>query len=495
MKKMNLLVMSLVSAAALSFTSCSDSEDLANDKAGQENVDGFYMTLSIQTPKANGTRTSQEGRTTDNATEDEAKITTGTFYLYDGDKCIFKKQITEADWKQKTSDKQNTGITNAIKVSVNGVAENHPYHVYFLAGNKTSDTPTTAEFTGEYTIDQNNPTSISLDLAEAGSFVMFNQNDAQNHFGGDAATVTFTSENKTATNPAKCENIYLDRAAARIDAPNAANATKITTGEGDNAPATKNLDLVANIAYQNYAVSNLNTKTNVMQKWDSEYKTFSAPAGTYVLDYNTYGDKYNNNGSLVNFGSATSTYILENSTANLKNATALYLCYKANLTDTKDTSDKDFKDGTFYRYDGKIYTSLQQIYNDPTVEYPFVNANTGVKVEPAKAVEIIKDENGNLKDENTLAAFREKYNIYVYEQGLMYYRVALDDQSYKFSSTNLYYSILRNSIYKMNVNAVYDLGRDVPNGPTPDDKKPNYFMQCTVTVNQWVVSEQPVYLK
>ena len=495
MKKMNLLVMSLVSAAALSFTSCSDSEDLANDKAGQENVDGFYMTLSIQTPKANGTRTSQEGRTTDNATEDEAKITTGTFYLYDGDKCIFKKQITEADWKQKTSDKQNTGITNAIKVSVNGVAENHPYHVYFLAGNKTSDTPTTAEFTGEYTIDQNNPTSISLDMAEAGSFVMFNQNDAQNHFGGDAATVTFTSENKTATNPAKCKNIYLDRAAARIDAPNAANATKITTGEGDNAPATKNLNLVDNIEYKSYAVSNLNTKTNVMQKWESMYTKFMAPVGEYILDYNTYGDKYNNKGSLVNFGSATSTYILENSTDNLKNATALYLCYKANLTDTKDTSYKDFKDGTFYRYDGKIYTSLQQIYNDPTVEYPFVNANTGVKVEPAKAVEIIKDENGNLKDENTLAAFREKYNIDVYEQGLMYYRVALDDQSYKFSSTNLYYSILRNSIYKMNVNAVYDLGRDVPNGPTPDDKKPNYFMQCTVTVNQWVVSEQPVYLK
>ena len=492
MKKMNLLVMSLVSAAALSFTSCSDSEDLANDKAGQEKVDGFYMTLSIQTPKANGTRTSQTDRTTEKATDDEAKVTTGTFYLYDGDKCIFKKQITEADWKQKTSDKQNTGITNAIKVSVNGVAENHPYHVYFLAGNKTSDTPTTAEFTGEYTIDQNNPTSISLDLAEAGSFVMFNQNDAQHHLGGNAATVTFTSENKTATNPAKCENIYLDRAAARIDAPNAANATKITTGEGDNAPATKNLDLVANIAYQNYAVSNLNTKTNVMQKWDSEYKTFSAPAGTYVLDYNTYGDKYNNNGSLVNFGSATSTYILENSTANLKNATALYLCYKANLT---TTSDKDFEDGTFYRYDGKIYTSLKQIYEDPTVEYPFVNANTGVKVEPAEAVNIIKDENGKLRDENTLAAFRQKYNIDVYEQGLMYYRVALDDQSYKFSSTNLYYSILRNSIYKLKVDNVYDLGRDVPNGPTPDDKKPNYYLQCTVTVNQWVVSEQSVSLK
>lgn len=491
MKKMNLLVMSLVSAAALSFTSCSSNDDLDDNKAGQEKVDGFYMTLSIQTPKANGTRTSQEERTTDAATEDEAKITTGTFYLYDNDKCIFKKQITEADWKQKTSDTQNTGITNAIKVSVNGVTEGKKYQVYFLAGNETSDTPTTAEFTGKYTIDEKNPTSISLDLAKAGSFVMFNQNDAQHHLGGETATVTFTSENKTATNPAKCENIYLDRAAARIDAPNAANATKITTGTGDNAPATKNLDLVANIAYQSYAVSNLNTKTNVMQKWENEYKKFSAPAGIYELNYDTYGDKYNNNGSLVNFGSATSTYILENSTANLKNATALYLCYKANLT---TTSDKDFEDGTFYRYDGKIYTSLKQIYDDPTVEYPFVNANTGVKVEPAEAIKIIKNNDGSLKDQAILAEFRKKYNIDVYEQGLMYYRVALDDQSYKFSETGLY-SILRNSIYKMNVNAVYDLGRDVPNGPTPDDKKPNYFMQCTVTVNQWVVSEQPVELK
>lgn len=490
MKKMNLLVMSLVSAAALSFTSCSSNDDLAGN-AGQEKVDGFYMTLSIQTPKANGTRTSQEERTTNKATADEAKITTGTFYLYDGDKCIFKKQITEADWKQKTSDKQNIGITNTIKVSVNGVAENHPYHVYFLAGEKTSNTPIVDEFTGTYTIAKNDPTSISLDLAKAGSFVMFNQNDAQRHLGGDAATVTFTSANKTAANPAKCENIYLDRAAARIDAPNAANATKITTGEGDNAPATKNLGLVDNIAYQNYAVSNLNTKTNVMQKWDSEYKKFSAPAGTYVLDYDTYGDKYNNYGSLVNFGSATSTYILENSTATLNNATALYLCYKANLT---TTSEKDFEDGTFYRYDGKIYTSLKQIYDDPSVEYPFVNADTDAKIDPAEAVNEIKDENGKLKDENTLATFRQKYNIDVYEQGLMYYRVALDDQSYKFSSTGLY-SILRNSIYKLNVENVYDLGRDVPNGPTPDDKKPNYFMQCTVTVNQWVVSEQPVSLK
>lgn len=483
MKKMNLLVMSLVSAAALSFTSCSSNDDLAGN-AGQEKVDGFYMTLNVQTPKANGTRTSQTDRKTEDATDDEAKVTTGTFYLYDGNTCVFQKKITKDDWEKATSKDNNEGITKAIKVSVNGVTEGKKYQVYFLAGNETSSNPISDTFTATYT-------GTNSSLATAGSFVMFNQNDKQRKLGGDKATVTFTSANKTATNPAKCENIYLDRIVARIDAPSAADATKITVGTGENAPATENIaDWVEGIAYQNYAVSNLNTQTNVMQKWENEYAKFLAPVGTYILNYDTYGDKSNNNGSLGNFGKAASSYVLENTTDNLKKATAVYLCYKANL---KATADKDFEDGTFYRYDGKIYTSLKQIFDDSSVEYPFVNATTAAKVVPEEAVKEIKNEDGTLKDETTLATFREKYNIDVYEQGLMYYRIALDDQSYLFKNTNAY-SILRNSIYKLNVKNVYDLGRDVPNGPTPDDKKPNYYMQCTVTVNQWVVSSQDVSL-
>ena len=476
--------MSLVSAAALSFTSCSSNDDLAGN-AGQEKVDGFYITLNVQTPKANGTRTSQTDRTTENATDDEAKVTTGTFYLYDGNTCVFQKKITKDDWEKTTSKDNNKGITKAIKVAVNGVTEGKKYQVYFLAGNETSSDPISDTFTATYT-------GTNSSLATAGSFVMFNQNDKQNKLGGDKATVTFTSANKTATNPAECENIYLDRIVARIDAPSADDAKKITVVKGENAPATENIaDWVEGITYQNYAVSNLNTQTNVMQKWENEYAKFLAPVGTYTLDYNTYGDKFNNNGSLVNFGKAASNYVLENTTGDLKKATAVYLCYKANL---KTIADKDFEDGTFYRYDGKIYTSLQQIFDDSSVEYPFVNATTDAKVAPAEAVKEIKNEDGTLKDQATLAEFREKYNIDVYEQGLMYYRIALDDQSLKFATTN-FYSILRNSIYKLKVDNVYDLGRDVPNGPTPDDKKPNYYLQCTVTVNQWVVSEQSVSLK
>ncbi len=47
MKKMNLLVMSLVSAAALSFSSCSSNDDLGGGTGTQSQVDGFYMTLAI----------------------------------------------------------------------------------------------------------------------------------------------------------------------------------------------------------------------------------------------------------------------------------------------------------------------------------------------------------------------------------------------------------------------------------------------------------------
>lgn len=80
MKKMNLLVMSLVSAAALSFTSCSSNDDLNDDNAGQAKVDGFYMTLNVQTPKSDGTRTIVNTPTVD-ATAAESDVTSGTILL------------------------------------------------------------------------------------------------------------------------------------------------------------------------------------------------------------------------------------------------------------------------------------------------------------------------------------------------------------------------------------------------------------------------------
>ena len=112
MKKMNLLVMSLVSAAALSFTSCSSNDDLAGDNAGQEKVDGFYMTLNVQTPKADGTRTVLPKDSTIAASAAESDVTSGTIYLVDANgNIVFKKPITESDWKAGKPTQDNDGST------------------------------------------------------------------------------------------------------------------------------------------------------------------------------------------------------------------------------------------------------------------------------------------------------------------------------------------------------------------------------------------------
>lgn len=100
---MNLLVMSLVSAAALSFTSCSSNDDLAGN-AGQEKVDGFYMTLTVQSPNASGTRTSVLDPT-ENATAGEAAIKNGTLYLVDDKNNIaFHEDLSNLDWSGDVKD-------------------------------------------------------------------------------------------------------------------------------------------------------------------------------------------------------------------------------------------------------------------------------------------------------------------------------------------------------------------------------------------------------
>ena len=427
--------MSLVSAAALSFSSCSSNDDLGGGAGTQSQVDGFYMTLAIKTPKADGTRTSQNERTNVTATPAEAAVTNGTFYLYEGKSLIYKKVVEASDWKTEASTNNNVGITKPIKIAVNGVKTGIKYKVYFLAGNQTSEDPINDVLSGTYTNGTSN-------LATANSFVMFNQNDAQRQDGGVEATIVFAADNNTSDNPAKCQNIYLDRVVARIDAPvNAANFTQFSEATEEKKPVTTNLNLVKSISYQNYAISILSEKVNVMQKWESGFTKFlMAKDDTYAQDYTTFGSKYNNNGSTAFFDKAENHYVLENTTADVEKATSMYICYKAEL----DLTGADFTDGTFYRYDNKIYTSLQQIFDDKTVAWPFVNPDNATNMTAAKALALIQNEDKSLKDQATLAKVREKYGIDIYEQGNMFYRVPLKDEVY--SPETAPDSILRNSI-------------------------------------------------
>lgn len=108
--------MSLVSAAALSFTSCSSNDELDGNNAGQAKADGFYMTLNVQTPKSDGTRTSLKNDF--EASAEESDVTSGTIYLVDAaDNVVFTKPITESDWKEGKPTQGKDGSTK-IKIEV-----------------------------------------------------------------------------------------------------------------------------------------------------------------------------------------------------------------------------------------------------------------------------------------------------------------------------------------------------------------------------------------
>ena len=487
MKKMNLLVMSLVSAAALSFTSCSSNDDLANGNAGQEKVDGFYMTLNVQTPKSDGTRT-VVNKPTEDATAAESDVTSGTIYLVDAaDNIVFKKSITESDWKAGKPTQGNDGSTQ-IKIEVDKVVAGATYKVYFLA-NAADEKPweniftATNKFAKPYDTDNN--------------FAMFNQNDGD--VNGNGYTVVFTDDNKKEANAAKIKYdnavspIKIERLTARIDEPTSNVAKIVAYTKDDATPAEKKamedaVKKVESIKMTGYAISNLSNKSYIMQHWtgttlnipsDITYYQPTKEFGTATLlengDYFTAATTPNNH----------KDYVFENNNENA--ATSMYFEYTVKL---KDMDKADFpEDGTFYRYNNVIYKSFADIYK----AYHDVNGLFGGKTAEQMKAEVIAAKaaptaEGEPTVESKLDNFRKAYQIEVFNCGKTYYKKAIKDQYLTYEN-----AIQRNSIYRLTVNNIFNVGAQVPNG-TPD-KEGLFYLDVTVSVNPWVLNTQPVELK
>lgn len=499
MKKMNLLVMSLVSAAALSFTSCSDSEDLANDKAGQENVDGFYMTLNVQTPNASGTRTSVLDPT-ENATAVEAAIKTGTFYLVDKDnKIVFSEDLNGLNWSGAVNGENGTTTqqdgNKTFEIKVEKVEAGQTYRVYFLAGsNKPAGGMDFAATSNNFFTATN---SFASPFADANNFAMFNQNDAQ--VNGNGYSVKFIKANNNKQNPAKVTYtladgntikdaaIKVERVVARIDAPT--STSEISTADPAGASEALKValkdarDKVASFELTNYAISNLANKSYVMQTWnssalvipsDKEGFSYNQPKAAFGGDYDYKNGGFTTTATKVN-------YVFENNSK--ENPTSMYFEYKVNL---KDYSGADFNDndgdnaGTFYRYNNVIYTSFAKIFEDyADVADLFAKGMTADKMK--------KELKSVIDNETELAAFRQKYNIEVFKGGKTYYKQVIKDK-------HIAGIIQRNSIYRLTVNNIFNVGAQVPNGK-PTEENEFYYLNVTVTVNPWVLNNQDVDLQ
>lgn len=518
MKKMNLLVMSLVSAAALSFSSCSSNDDLGGGAGTQSQVKGFYMTLAVQTPTSNGTRTALPGEENkkEDATAVEAAVKNGTFYLVDANGAVvFSKTLTNQDWTGAIKDQagsQKDGKTT-LQIQVENVAAGATYKVYFKAGSTIMDTvepftiTTGTKKTGVFTTTGITQTFTSTAAFAKpcdtdNNFSMFNQNDATTN--GNGYTVTFTDANKVEATPAKVmyneveSPIKIERVTARIDVPTSAeklvgeypaNATQALKNAIDDAKKK-----VTKIELVRYALSNVTNKTYVMQNWnkaESGWSLLIPGDATLSQTKDDFGSKYLlKDGGFKDKKGATNDYIFEN---NKDDATAMYFEYKVTLDANQfknaagELMPADCTDGTFYRYNNVIYTSFEQImkaYEDVTGLFEGKTA-AQLKTELEKAKEVETTE-GAKTVETKLSEFRAKYGIEVFNEGKTYYKQVIKDNQL---DKNV---IQRNTIYRLQVNKIFNVGAQVPNGEI--DKNGLFYLDVTVTVNPWVLNVQGVEL-
>lgn len=457
------------------------------------------MTLAVQTPTSNETRTILPDGTDkrEDATAVEAAVKTGTFYLVDSKgTVVFSKTLTTQDWSGAVKDQANSkkdGKTT-LQIQVENVAAGATYKVYFKAGSTAMDgvtEPVAAGTTGIFTatgIEKTFTAATAFDKTCAGdnNFSMFNQNDETTK--GNDYTVTFEDGNKVATNPAKVKYnnaesaIKIERVTARVDVPT--SATKLTREE---LPSTASQALknavadakkkVDNIELVSYALSNVTNKTYVMQTWID--KNLTIPEGVTLSQPKTaFGTKYLLDATCFKpYATATNDYIFENNKDG-EEATAMYFKYHVTLKASEFEGKADFDDGTFYRYNNVIYTSFEQIYK----AYADVAGLFGGKTaEQMKTAAITAS-----ATEADLAAFREKYQIEVFKGGMTYYKQVITDKQLGKDV------IQRNTIYRLNVNKIFNVGAQVPNGEI--DKNGLFYLDVTVTVNPWVLNTQNVEL-
>lgn len=507
---MNLLAMSLVSAAALSFSSCSNNDDLGGGAGTQSQVDGFYMTLAIQTPTNNSTRT--VGNKTESAKDVEQAVTKGTFFLVDQKGHIaFSRQVnsssTNEDEKWNGATEKQNG-TKLINIKVDKVAAGTTYKVYFLAGDQTIPAnvdPAAYTFTAKETAGK-----FAEPFATANNFAMFNQNDK--NVNGSGYTVIFQNSNKDKSNPAKVNYqkdkdteavkdaaIKIERITARIDAPTSGTATTIVNYDGSKTlteavkEAMKDAQSkVKSITLNKYAIANLTNKTNVMQQWNRTSWDLLIPEGTKPVWQitNDFGEKkLYADGGFKTTAEAPNNYVLENNSTT--DPTKMYFEYKVTLNDdlAKD-GVADFTDGTFYRYNNIIFSSFKQIfeqYNDVTDIFGAGKTADVMKGE----LKAILDMPAGTERETALKTFRETYDIEVFDKGMTYYQKEIVDKNILAAGKSL---IQRNTIYKVNVDKIFNIGVQVPNDEDEIDKKSLFYLNVTVSVNPWVLNEQGVEL-
>ncbi|MCR8874020.1 Mfa1 family fimbria major subunit [Phocaeicola barnesiae] len=535
---------------AVGITACSDNEEIGNAQTPTEaNV---YMTLQIVGPQGVGSRTeenpngdgdgSQSGDTEVGSTEENTISSVNVL--------LCNPTTHEVAHSYYIGSNALTSITNGVRTPVIETSTGI-YDVYVIA-NPTTDLKTiTGDVTGK-TIDQITEALMQSQYAANNTFLMFNECNGSDDTGGESITI---GKDNDYEHPATCSTIQLDRLAVKITSSvgQSVDISEITTGDDAEFNAVQSVDL------KGFKLLNGATKANLQQEWTatlsgqgsypwtntlitpvmnagsstetssadefynhlSDFRTISkSTSSTNNVDVYTYTEVEDLYGEIPYYNTASgqekaAIYCMENNPTyrssaitDALNGNTTGLVYQWQVT-LKADAGGDGKAGTncFYAYDGNYYASLKAL----ATAYPVVlnKVITGTTTEE-KIAALEKEMNTaythTTDKQGEISKFRAKYNIKVYTDGIMYYTYYIKDQNYKQVEDSgqqpvNYYSVMRNTVYKLTVTKLQRIGTDIPGGWNPD-KDPedpvdptNVYMVVEAQANPWVVSSENITLQ
>lgn len=498
--------------AGLGLFACSNEDNVPST---DNSHNGTFLTLNLVGTENGTSRTSPGDQGIDDGTPAESTITSAMVILV-------KKGVVQSTATVSNFIKTANGMeTYPIEASVG------EYYVYVIANPgslsvSAGDNITTLQKT----------ISLSGDFPTASNFLMFSECNGTDKTGGQAITVSAENDYD---NPAKTASpIKLDRLAAKITYT--AESVNITAAQGQLTGLTK-------ITFNGFNLVNGIKDFYLQQHWsaaapvtDIEDPTPAPYVNTLLTPTvvnNAEADFYNrwddfrtitkeDNGSYTaaidlkkgTYG-AGPLYCMENNSGSTKdNCFATGSDLNGNTTGVifKATAEVTGSDGSagancFYAYSGEYFASLQAVQ----AKYPGVfddkNDGTNAEAELAAAQTELTAAKAGTADEfatvKTISDFRVKYNIHVYEDGVMYYTHYIEDQNY--TATNdgqqvKYQSVMRNTIYGLTVNSVKNIGDDIPGGWNPDTDPedpttPKTYLVVECQVNPWVLSNYDVDLQ
>jgi hypothetical protein len=471
-KKMRMSFLFLAAIMVLGFAACSD--DVKNAPEVDTGQMQGYLTLSLAGNANSRTAEGSEGNEAGAGNENVINNVTVLFTNSGG-------LITSKRHPSITG-----GVTESFKVDVG------THYVYVLVNDP-----------GITVIE--NTTNIN-DLVETvanavdgingfkgGSFMMVNARNNSTEIGGAQVNINTTN---TISNPAKV-TIKVDRVAVKI--------VDITGDPAVSALAAKTNNFVTGVDVKGYGLLNVRKEFNVLQKWGmdnygGDVLAYEVLTGVQLDAVNSVKDNF-----FLHIGTYTeivkniSTMEVEEinvlSTAGNYTSTDKYMIENRpeikfyGIANVDITAGRGETSGVIYRVQAKNGSGdLPTFYVYRDVVYENLTALQANSEFASTDLSLL-----------TPGQLRAK-GIRVYEDGIMYYSYFIKDPNtlHTYGGDD-YYGVFRNSVYKLNVNSIKDLGDDVPGGGTVDPNEPGEpenpdidteeaYIQVTVTINPWVLN-------